>query len=214
MGSPGASRGDPESSWDAFGAPRGDPDERDARSGRSWGGSRRAEKSPKSDFREVQGGQSAPFPSFEHVHFVNLMKPWGAPGDPWTILAGFGSSREGPEGALGGPGWGPGSSQVAPGDPPSKKTRVLEPLKGAQGRPSFKNNAKTLVLLCLTNYHSFFLFFIGSAPGGVPKVQGGSRDRRGTPLQLPRGPSEKVIRSIGGLLEGSGIRKSTPGLQI
>ena len=214
MGSPGASRGDPESSWDAFGAPRGDPDDRDARSGGSWGGSRKVEKSPKTDFREVQGGQSAPFPSFEHVHFVNLMKPWGAPGDPWTILAGFGSSREGPEGALGGPGGGPGSSQVAPGTPGPKKHAFWSRSKGAQGRPTLKNSAKTLILPCLTNYDRFFMFFIGSAPGGVPKVQGGSRDRRGTPLQLPRGPSEKVIRSIGGLLEGSGIRKSMPGLQI
>ena len=163
---------------------------------------------PKTDFREVQGGQSAPFWGFKHVHFVDLMRPLGAPGGPWTILGGFGSSREGPEGALGGPGGGPRVGA------PSKKTCVLEPLKGAQGRPTFKNIAKTLILPCLTNYDSFFMFFIGSAPGGVPKVQGGSRDRRGTPLQLPRGRSGEVIRSIGGLLEGSGICKSMPGLQI
>ena len=194
--------------------PRGDPDDRDARSGGSWGGSRKVEKSPKTDFREVQGGQSAPFSSFKHVHFVDLMRPLGAPGGPWTILAGFGSSREGPEGALGGPGGALGAPRWLPGGAPSKKTRVLEPLKGAQGRPTFKNIAKTLILLCLTNYDSFCMFFIGSAPGGVPKVQGGSRDRRGTPLQLPRGPSEKVIRSIGGLLEGSWICKSMPGLQF
>ena len=69
------------------------------------GGSRRLEKSPETDFLEVQGGQSAPFCSFKHVDIFDFRCPErcsGAAGGTFGVSWGF---MFGPQEALGGS-WG------------------------------------------------------------------------------------------------------------
>ena len=102
----------PGRSQATFWVPRSGPDGK----GSLWrvlGGSRRLEKSPKTDFLEVQGGQSAPFCSFKHVDFFDFRRPErcsGALGGAFVVSSGlmFGSEE-----ALGGS-WG---SMFGPQEP-------------------------------------------------------------------------------------------------
>ena len=109
----------PGRSQATFWVPRSDPDDKGARSRGSGRGPRRVEKSPETDFLEVQGGQSAPFCSFKHVDLVDFRGPQirlgalgGALGVSWGLM--FGSqeaqgrswgSMFGPQGPSGRP-WG------------------------------------------------------------------------------------------------------------
>ena len=103
----------PGRSQATFWVPRSDPDDKGARSGGSWGGPRRVEKSPETDFLEVQGGQSAPFCSFKHVDLFDFRGPErcsGASGGAFGVSWGF---MFGPQEALGGS-WG---SMFGPQEP-------------------------------------------------------------------------------------------------
>ena len=120
-------------SREGFGRPRGDPDDRDTRSGGSQGGSRSIEKCPESVFCEIPRAPSAPFCSFKHVHFSALTSALGSDGGSgcglWGPLGGPGAAL----GALGGVPRGhyppPGGSRGVPSErvpPPGGSRRPPE----------------------------------------------------------------------------------------
>ena len=132
-GSPGAPWGVPGGSRDAFWAPRGDPDDRDAHSGGFQGGSRSVEKTPETTFLRSRGVQYTYFQGFKHVHFVDLKGSLGAPGGPWND---FGRLRGLQGWSWGGPGgvprvycWPPGGSR----GPPDAEARHFGPRKMVTG---------------------------------------------------------------------------------
>ena len=125
-GSPGAPWGVPGGSREAFWAPRGDPDDRDAHSGGSRGGSRSVEKTSESTFLRSREAKYVYFQGFKHVHFVDLKGPLGAPGGPWND---FGRLRGLQGWSWGGPGGARGNivgPQVSPGGLPTPKLGILD----------------------------------------------------------------------------------------
>ena len=163
-----------------------------------------------------------------------LCGPWALLGVPGRILGSFGGSRVGLGGVQGVPRGNyppPGGSRGGP----ERKGSAPRWLQGAsRNRKSafrsdsgFTLGAGIVVKIGISvifKKSGFSFDWILGAPRGV---QGGPRDvcwapqwpHRspynfwGAPQQLHRGPSGKLIRSIGGLFGGSWICKRTSGLK-
>ena len=134
------------------------------------GGPRRVEKTPETDFLEVQGGQSAPFCSFKHVDLVDFKGPQiclgalgGALGVSWGLM--FGSQDA--LGILGVHVWPTGGLGEVLGDVFTRLEDARRALDTVFGDPKGSARCKSSYILCVFDDFQKRRVFQRMAPGGL-----------------------------------------------
>ena len=168
LGVPGVSRGSLGRSRGHFWSAGGGLENWGRHSGGSLGGARSVEKLPGSVFLRFLRAKYTYFQGFEHVNFVNLMWPLGAPGRSWE---GSGRHRELQSTLWGAPGgsWKKGFGfRGAPGSLQWAKNAILDHLSFSLKR------SRAYVYSGFSDFekkHDFFSIW----PCGISRgVQGGS----------------------------------------